>query len=88
MKYLILNDKNKIENTFTNEKEVVLKLLEILWSKTITKSKWIKRISFNYNYTNNNKITFTTDTNYKFIFEDVPTKLHDIDIYELLKKEM
>ena len=86
MRYLIYDDKNNLQNIFEeNEKNAVLKLLEILWSKTVVKSKWIKKITYNYNYTNINTIIFTTDNNYKIVFEDVPTKWADLDIYKLLK---
>jgi len=86
MRYLIYDDKNNLQNIFEkNEKNAVLKLLEILWSKTIVKSKWIKKITYKYNYTNINTIIFTTDNNYKIVFEGVPTKWADLDIYELLK---
>lgn len=82
MKYYILNEKGEKMNEF-NEKSAILKLLEILWSKQVTKSKWITKQRFNYNYTDRQKITFYTDNKWQYVFEDIPTSWGALDISKL-----
>lgn len=90
LKMQILNEKNEIVNTFNNQKEISVKLLSLLWSKYVLKSKNITRISFNYNYSDLQTITFYLDTKYKYFFSGIPTSwgsIEDYKIIELLKNE-
>ena len=90
LKMEILNEKNEIVNTFNNQKQITVKLLELLWSKYINKSTSIKRVSYNYNYSDIQTITFYFDTKYKYIISGIPTSwgsIEDYKIIELLKNE-
>lgn len=85
LKMEILTEKNEIVNTFNNQKEIVVKLLELLWSKYINKASGIKRISYNYNYSDIQKITFYLDSKYKYVISGIPTSWGSIEDYELIQ---
>ena len=90
LKMEILNEKNEIVNTFNNQKKIVVKLLELLWSKYINKSSGIKRISYNYNYSDIQKITFYLDSKYKYVISGIPTSwgsIKDCELIQLLNEE-
>lgn len=85
LKMEILNEKNEIVNTFDNQKQIIVKLLELLWSKYINKASGIKRISYNYNYSDIQKITFYLDSKYKYVISGIPTSWGSIKDYELIQ---
>ena len=85
MKIEILNEKNEIVNTFNNQKQIVTILLSLLWSKYINKANSIKRISYNYNYSDKQKITFYLDSKYKYVISRIPTSWGSIKDYELIQ---
>ena len=85
LKMEILNEKNEIVNTFNNQKQIVVKLLALLWSKYINKASGIKRISYNYNYSDMQKITFYLDSKYKYVISGIPTSWGSIKDYELIQ---
>lgn len=85
LKMEILNEKNETVNTFNNQKQIIVKLLELLWSKYINKASGIKRISYNYNYSDIQKITFYLDSKYKYIISGIPTTWGSIKDYELIQ---
>ena len=90
LKLEILNERNKIVNVFTDQKTITAKLLELLWSKFISKAKYITRVNYKYNYCDKQTITFYTDNKYKFVFKGIPTSwgsIQDFKIVELLKEE-
>lgn len=90
MKMEILNEKNEIVNTFNNQKQIVTTLLSFLWSKYINKTNNVKRISYNYNYSDIQTITFYLGSKYKYVISGIPTSwgtIKDYEIIELLKNE-
>lgn len=85
LKMDVLNEKNEVVNTFDNQKQIVVKLVELLWSKYINKASYIKRIAYNYNYSDVQKITFYLDNKYKYIISGIPTSWGSIKDYELIQ---
>lgn len=85
MKLLTLNNNNEIINTETNDKYILEVLTKQLWSKIIAKTKDIKRIQYQYNYTDKQTIKFTFTNGLKYIFEEVPTTHGCIDINKIMK---
>ena len=88
MKMNTINPKNEITTTYTDNTYVIARLLGLLFNKTVAGSKHIKRITYNYNYSNMQKITFTFDNGYKQEFIDIPTSgplLNDFEIEKILK---
>lgn len=85
LKMDVLNEKNEVVNTFDNQKQIVVKLVELLWSKYINKASYIKRITYNYNYSDVQKITFYLDNKYKYIISGIPTSWGSIKDYELIQ---
>lgn len=82
------NPNNEITCTHTNQKYITAKLLGLLFNKTVVGSKHIKRIKYNYNYSNTQTITFVFDNNYKQEFKNVPVSgglLDDFEIEQLMK---
>ena len=87
MELKIINKDNQVTETYTDNAYIVAKLLGLLFDKTITKSKFITKTSYNYNYTDKQIIKFNLDNGYKFEFIDVPTICASLDenaIYNLL----
>lgn len=84
LKMEILNERNEVVNSFTDQKEVVTRLLSMLWSKYINKATSIKRISYNYNYSDVQKITFTFDNKFKYVFSGIPTSWGSIEDYKII----
>lgn len=88
MKMITINPNNEVTCTYTNEKYIIAKLLGLLFNKTVAESRHIKRIQYNYNYSDRQTITFIFDNNYKQKFTDVPTSgslLNDYEIEQLMK---
>lgn len=85
LKMEVLNEKNEIVNTFNDQKQIVIKLLELLWSKYINKANSIKKVSYNYNYSDVQKITFYLDSKYKYVISGIPTSWGSIKDYELIQ---
>lgn len=85
LKMDVLNEKNEVVNTFNNQKQIVVKLVELLWSKYINKTSSIKRVSYNYNYSDVQKITFYLDNKCKYIISGIPTSWGSIKDYELIQ---
>lgn len=88
MKMNTLNPKNEITCTYTDNTYIIARLLGLLFNKTVVGSRHIKRIKYNYNYSNKQTITFIFDNDYKQEFIDIPTSgslLDDFEIEKLLK---
>lgn len=89
LKMDVLNEKNEVVNTFNDQDFIVTRLLSLLWSKYINKASNIKRVSYNYNYSDTQEITFYFDNKYKYIFSNIHTSWGSIDdakILDLLKE--
>lgn len=85
MKLLTLNDKNEIIETNENEQYVATVLLKQLWNKYMRVTKDIKRIDYQYNYSDKQTVKITFTNGCKYIFEDIPTTHGVIDIDTILK---
>ena len=88
MKMIIFNQNDEIVETFENQTFIISRLLGLLFNKTIAKSRHIKRITYNYNYSNNQSVKFIFDNDYKYEFTDIPTTMTLLDegkIEKLLK---
>lgn len=88
MKMIVFNPNNEIVETFENQTFIISRLLGLLFNKTIAKSRHIKRITYNYNHSNNQSVKFIFDNDYKYEFTDIPTTTTLLDegkIEELLK---
>lgn len=85
MKLLTLNDKNEIIETNENEQYVATVLLKQLWNKYMRVTKDIKRIDYQYNYSDKQTVKITFTNGYKYIFKDVPTTHGVIDTDSILK---
>lgn len=91
MKLQTLNNEKQIIYESKNTLYATIKLLSALWSKYIIQNKSIKRIEFNYNYTDKQKIEIVYDNNYKDIITDIPTSwgiLNDTEIINEIEKEV
>jgi hypothetical protein len=85
MKLITLTDKNEILETVTDEKTVLNALLDILWQRAMSKAHNIKRLQYQYNYSDKQKIKVTFTNDYKYIFEDIPTRHNGLDTDEIRK---
>ena len=88
MKMEVINPKNEVTTTYTNEKYIIAKFISLLFNKFIAKSQCIKKIVYNYNYSDKQTIKFIFDNNYKQIFYDIPTSsclLNDYELENLMK---
>ena len=88
MKMNTINSKNEITCTYTDNTYIIARLLGLLFNKTVAGSRHIKRITYNYNYSDKQKIIFIFDNGYKQEFIDVPTSgglLNDFEIEKLMK---
>ena len=88
MKMIIFNQNDEIVETFENQTFIISRLLGLLFNKTIAKSRHIKRITYNYNYSNNQSVKFIFGNDYKYEFTDIPTTMALLDegkIEKLLK---
>lgn len=85
----VINPNNEITCTYTNERYIIAKLLGLLFDKTVAKSKHIKRILYNYNYTTSQTITFIFDNDYKQEFNHIPVSsglLNEFEIEKIMKE--
>ena len=90
MKLNVINPSHKITNTYTDNTYIIAKLLGLLFDKTIVDSKHIRRIKYNYNYTNTQNITFIYDNDYQEEFIGIPTMaglLNESEIQKLLENK-
>lgn len=85
MKLLTLNNKNEIIEINENEQYVATVLLKQLWNKCMQVTKDIKRIDYQYNYSDKQTVKITFTNGYKYIFKDVPTVHGVIDTHNILK---
>lgn len=79
-------------NYLLNETSNIISFLEILYRKTILKANI--KIKYNYNYTDIQTITVTqkyvafdgTETNFSYIYYNIPTSMGYLDTTILIKK--
>lgn len=84
--------KKELTNTWEDQKNIILQLTAFLYRKTIQKSSNLK-ITYKYNYSDYQTIVIKesyenydhTTTNTWFEFENIPTKMGYLDIYEIEK---
>ena len=77
------NNKKELIFTDYNKEDVKNKLMSLLYDKLIVKSKYIKNIQYQYNYTDLQKVTFVYDNGYRDVFYNIPTKMSALDITRL-----
>lgn len=85
MKLITLNGKNEIIEVIDDDYYIMTVLLKQLWCKTMNITKDIKRINYQYNYSDKQIVKITFKNGYKYIFEDIPT-LHDVIDIDTLRK--
>ena len=85
MKLITLNNKNEIIEVIDDDYYIITVLLKQLWIKTMSVTKDIKRIDYQYNYSDKQIVKITFKNEYKYIFEDIPT-LHGVIDINALKK--
>lgn len=88
MELKTFNPQNELTSSYTNEHFIISKLLGLLFNKTVTGSKHIKRIEYCYNYSDKQNITFIFNNGYKQVFTNIPTSgglLDDAGIEQILK---
>ena len=85
MKLITLNSKNEIIEVIDDDYYIMTVLLKQLWCKTMNITKDIKRINYQYNYSDKQIVKITFKNGYKYIFEDIPT-LHDVIDIDTLRK--
>lgn len=90
METIVYNEKKEVVQHCTEEIIVLAQLTKELFNKYILKSKDYKQIQYCYNYSDTQKITFIYKTNYRIVFEDIPTKWGYLDndkiIYNIFNK--
>lgn len=85
MKLISQNSKNEIIEVIDDDYYIITVLLKQLWCKTMNVTKDIKRIDYQYNYSDKQIVKITFKNGYKYIFEDIPTSHGVIDINALRK---
>ena len=85
MKLITLNGKNEIIEVIDDDYYIMTVLLKQLWIKTMNVTKDIKRIDYQYNYSDKQIVKITFKNGCKYIFEDIPT-LHGVIDIDTLRK--
>jgi len=79
----IYNDKKQVTSAELDGERVAAQLLECLYNKYIVKSRYIKQVQYQYNYTDRQKVTFLFDNGYRQVFYNIPTKTGTLDTYNI-----
>ena len=83
MKYILYNEKReKIQESEDNIR-VLTMLTSELFNRYIVKTKDVKQLQYQYNYTDTQKITIIYKNGYRAIYEDIPTKMGLLDNYKI-----
>lgn len=83
MKYILYNEKKeKIQETEDNIR-VITMLTSELFNRYIVKTKDIKQLQYQYNYTDNQKIIIIYKNGWRAIYEGIPTKMGLLDNYKI-----
>lgn len=81
MKLITLNQSNEVIEAIENNDDYIIKvLLKQLWNKQMKVTKDIKRIDYNYNYSDKQTVKITFTNGLKYVFQDIPTQHGCIDI--------
>lgn len=81
MKLITLNAENEVIEVIENNDNYILQvLLKQLWNKQMKVTKDIKRIDYNYNYSDKQIVKITFTNGLKYVFQDIPTQHGCIDI--------
>lgn len=81
MKLITLNQNNEVIEAIENNDDYIIKvLLKQLWNKQMKVTKDIKRIDYNYNYSDKQTVKITFTNGLKYVFQDIPTQHGCIDI--------
>lgn len=79
----IYNNKKELVNTINDTEWVKNNFLSLIFNKYIAKSKDIKQVQYNYNYSDKQIITFIHDNGFRSTFKDIPTSWGLLDVYEI-----
>lgn len=83
MKYILYNEKReKIQESEDNIRVLTMLTAE-LFNRYIVKTKDIKQLQYQYNYTDNQKITIIYKNGWRAIYEGIPTKMGLLDDYKI-----
>lgn len=83
MKYILYNEKReKIQET-EDDIRVITMLASELFNRYIVKTKDVKQLQYQYNYTDNQKITIIYKNGWRAIYEGIPTKMGLLDNYKI-----
>ena len=83
MKYILYNEKReKIQETEDNIR-VLTMLTSELFNRYIVKTKDVKQLQYQYNYTDTQKITIIYKNGWRAIYEGIPTKMGLLDNYKI-----
>ena len=80
----VYNKEKELVNTIP--KKVELLLLENLYNQYILKSKEIRQVQYQYNYNDQQKVTFIWCNGGRQVFEYIPTKCGYIDMGKIITK--
>lgn len=76
----IYNNEKELVNTITDAEWVKNNFLSLIFNKYIAKSKGIKQVQYNYNFSDRQTITFIHDNGFRSTFKDIPTQCGLLDI--------
>ena len=83
MRYILYNEKReKIQETEDNIR-VITMLTSELFNRYIVKTKDVKQLQYQYNYTDCQKITIIYKNGWRAIYEGIPTKQGLLDNYKI-----
>ena len=85
MKLISQNNKHEIIEVTDDNYYIMTVLLKQLWCKTMNVTKDIKRIDYQYNYSDKQIVKIAFKNGCKYIFEDIPT-LHGVIDIDTLRK--
>ena len=83
MKYLLYNEKREKVQESEDSVRVVTMLTAELFNRYIAKTKDVKQLQYQYNYSDTQKITFIYKNGWRAIYEGIPTKCGLLDNYKI-----
>lgn len=83
MKYILYNEKREIVQENEDGLKVITMLTSELFNRYIAKTKDVKQLQYQYNYTDTQKITIIYKNGWRAIYEGIPTKMGLLDNYKI-----
>ena len=75
MKYILYNEKREKIQEIEDDIKIITMLASELFNRYIVKTKDVKQLQYQYNYTDSQKITIIYKNGYRAIYEGIPTKM-------------